>query len=124
MKRIIYEWDKDIGPVVSVISGRKRYCACLCHHQPERSIHFLGIGRYLCARCLGICVGGIIAILALFLAAVPPLPLVAALAIPLILDGSFQFFSQYKSRNSIRLVTGILFGISVFFAGYSIPFAI
>jgi uncharacterized membrane protein len=120
MKRVLLEWITDIGPVVSVKSNRKKYSLCLCHHKPERSIPFFGIENYLCARCLGIYTGGIIGIIVLSFRVIPSLAVSLLLMIPLVTDGFLQLLTDYESRNSIRLVTGVLFGVAVFFFVYSL----
>jgi uncharacterized membrane protein len=50
----------------------------------------------------------------------PPLVLSILLMIPLVVDGFYQLFTDYESRNSTRLVTGFFFGIAVFFTMYDI----
>jgi uncharacterized membrane protein len=118
MKRVLLEWITGIGPVFSVKSTRKKYSLCLCHHKPERSIPFFGVERYLCARCLGTCFGGITGIIVLSFGAIPSLVQSLLLMIPLGIDGFLQLLTEYESRNSIRLVTGLLFGIAIFFFVY------
>jgi uncharacterized membrane protein len=120
MKWFLFEWISGIGPAISIKSRSKKYSLCLCHHKPERSISFFGVERYLCARCLGICSGGIMGIIGLSLGMNPPLVLSILLMIPLVVDGFYQLFTDYESRNSTRLVTGFFFGIAVFFTMYDI----
>jgi uncharacterized membrane protein len=118
MKRVLLEWITGIGPVVSIKSERKKFSLCLCHHKPERAIPFFGVEHYLCARCLGICFGGIMGISVLSLKIIPSLVVSLLLMIPLVIDGFLQLLTDYESKNSIRLVTGLLFGIAIFFFVY------
>jgi uncharacterized membrane protein len=118
MKWFLFEWISGIGPSISIKSKSKKYCLCLCHHKPERTISFFGVERYLCARCLGICSGGIMGIIGLSFGMNPPLVLSILLMIPLVVDGFLQLLTDYESRNSIRLVTGFVFGIAFFLAVY------
>lgn len=81
---------------------------CGCHQLPERSFF---LGRYqfpFCARCTGVLAGEIFAI-ALFLAGFRPWWGIL-LTLPLIVDGSLQYFGLVASTNARRLVTGLLAG--------------
>ena len=87
-----------------------KFCSenCGCHQMPERSFF---VGKYqfpLCARCTGIAIGHIFAILVSLSHSVPPAG--ALCMIPLVLDGTIQKLTRYESTNSKRVVTGILYG--------------
>lgn len=92
-----------------------------CHKIPERSFFYKGKQFPICSRCTGIFIGYIIGILGLF---IPSLNLKLWIAIlfiiPMIIDGSIQFFTQYKSNNYKRLFTGILGGVGIIFFLYHV----
>jgi uncharacterized membrane protein len=79
----------------------------------ERSIWFFGLGDYLCARCLGLLLGGLIGIL-LFRVwyQIPPIG-AFFLVIPMLIDGFSQAFGWRESTNELRLTTGFLFGLGM-----------
>ena len=88
------------------------YCQkyCKCHQMPERSFFLNGYQLPLCARCTGILIGNLFG---LFLSPLLKFRLHnSLLMIPLIMDGSIQYFTTYKSNNIKRLITGILYGYS------------
>ena len=93
----------------------------LSHHKPEklhRTIRISVKGRtfYLCARCAGIYAGIVSAFLAWFLGFDLPawlwLLLLAILPVPSTVDWVTQSTKLRESRNSIRIFTGYLLGIS------------
>lgn len=82
-----------------------------CHQMEERSF-FIGIRQFpVCARCTGIICGAILSPLILLLQL--PIPLMIVISIPLIIDGTVQLLTKYKSNNLRRLITGILFGFAL-----------
>ena len=86
----------------------KKYCSC--HQMPDRSFFFKGYQFPLCARCTGIAIGHINAfILAPFYTF---RYWIAVFMVPLIIDGSLQYITTYKSNNMKRLISGILYGFS------------
>lgn len=83
-----------------------------CHQLPERSIFIKGHQLPLCARCTGIVIGEIVAIPLWFLYPVSFIPAIA-LGLPLVVDGTLQYWYLLPSTNLRRLFTGI-------FAGYGL----
>ena len=83
-----------------------------CHCLDERSFHFKGKKFPICARCTGIMVGNIIAIISLFFY-IPAWYYLALLLIPLALDGGIQYLTKYRSNNPLRFITGILWGYAI-----------
>lgn len=86
-----------------------------CHQMPERSF-FLGSYQFpLCARCTGIMLGRVLAVL-LFPFVLLPLRtahlVLPLLMLPLPIDGLTQRFTKYESNNLKRVTTGILWGYS------------
>ena len=88
-----------------------------CHQMPERSF-FLGSYQFpLCARCTGIMLGRILAVLLFPFVLLPlrtALILLPVLMLPLPIDGLTQRFTKYRSNNLKRVITGILWGFSTF----------
>lgn len=82
-----------------------------CHQLGSRSFFVKGYQLPVCARCTGIYIGFFIG----FLFEVPSSYLYALfLALtPLILDGTLQLLTSYRSNNPKRLVTGLLFGLAL-----------
>ena len=85
-----------------------KYCGC--HQRADRSFF---VGKYqfpLCARCTGIAIGHFVAI-----CAAPFLTgdyWIAALALPMVADGSIQYVTSYESTNRRRMITGVLYGFA------------
>lgn len=95
--------------VAMKVSGYLWYC----HQIPDRSFF---IGKYqfpLCARCTGVLLGYIVAIVLLLLQVVMPIYLCIDFMLPLILDGSVQLLFCIMSNNGRRITTGFLFGIGL-----------
>lgn len=82
---------------------------------PERSF-FIGDYQFpLCARCTGIQIGRVIAVLLFPFVLIPlriALTVLPLLLLPLALDGLVQKYTSYESNNFKRVVTGILWGFS------------
>lgn len=106
--------DEDaLGPTLYVDLGSKEVAVCLCHRRKDRSLPLLGLERWLCARCIGILLGGLAAA-GLVLAGVGLSLLWAALlAAPLLVDWGSQFVGLRQSTNGLRLASGLLFGLSL-----------
>lgn len=86
-----------------------------CHRRPDRTFKFKGKYFPVCARCTGIYIGALfIFILHYFINLVYSLNLLflsMILMFPTVIDGTAQLLKWRESRNDIRLVTGLLFGI-------------
>lgn len=79
-----------------------------CHQLPERSFFIKGYQFPICARCTGILIGYIVALI------VNPfivMPLwIPALMVPMAIDGTVQLLTRYESNQFLRVTTGLLFG--------------
>jgi len=93
----------------------------LSHHRPEklhRTIHlpFRGRNVYLCARCTGEFSGILSLLIAWFLGFEFPvwlyLPLISILPLPSAVDWVTQSCKLRESRNTIRVFTGFLLGVT------------
>jgi len=95
------------------------YLLSNCHQLPERSLFLFGGQIPLCARDMGTYVGCIIGILLPFFALRIPhffksKKFLAFLLLPLVIDGVTQtIFVWRESSNTLRFVTGVLFGFSL-----------
>lgn len=81
-----------------------------CHQMPERSFFAFGYQFPVCARCTGIIVGYILSIFCIFLRININMITSVILIIPMAIDGTIQFFTNYLSNNTKRFITGILAG--------------
>ena len=82
-----------------------------CHQMPERSFFIRGYQLPLCARCTGIYLGHIVAFL---LNPFITFPLwLGLLMLPMIADGTIQYFTSYRSNNAKRFATGLVFGFTL-----------
>ena len=89
-----------------------------CHQMEERSFHFKGYQFPVCARCTGVFVGEIIAIILLLLG----IKINIFVSIALLLIMGFDWFIQYikllQSTNIRRVITATLAGIGLTFIYY------
>ena len=84
----------------------------VCHQLPERSPHLFGLQFPLCWRCTGIMIGTVIFLAWLFYAKrLIGFWLSLALASLMPLDVFTAMVGLRPGMNSLRLVTGILWGI-------------
>ncbi|MDQ0229638.1 DUF2085 domain-containing protein [Metabacillus malikii] len=82
-----------------------------CHRIPERCLHIKGKPMPLCTRCFAILIGYLFTPIALIAEIAIPLWLPFILALPLLIDGFTQRWKWRKSTNSLRFLTGLLFGV-------------
>lgn len=83
-----------------------------CHQIPERSFYFKNYQFPVCARCTGLIIGELSALILTYFLHIPNYILFIFL-IPMIADGLIQLKTQYESNNLKRFITGILFGYSI-----------
>ena len=92
----------------------------LCHQLPERSFHLWGVQLPVCARCLGMYVGGAMsAVVAIVAAARDRRPIepgsharvaLAAAALPTIATLAYEWISGDTPGNGIRAMAGVPLG--------------
>ena len=92
----------------------------ICHQKPERSFFFKGYQFPICARCTGISIGFIAALVCLYLRVSFPFSLSTAFVLPMFLDWLLQFLHIKESTNIRRLITGIPGGFGLSFLCYHI----
>ncbi len=95
------------GLIYSIGSG-------VCHQNPDRSFHLWGQPLAVCARCTFIYLGVLLSSAAFPLLRVRGPPKVRYLLVaasPLVLDAGTQLVGLRESSNTIRAMTGLLFGL-------------
>lgn len=85
---------------------------CGCHCMPDRSFHYKGVQFPVCARCTGAVIGFVIAVIAVFFFRMKAY-VYALMLIPAVIDGTVQRFTEYRSTNLRRFVTGLPFGCGI-----------
>ncbi|HVT05436.1 MAG TPA: DUF2085 domain-containing protein [Thermoanaerobaculia bacterium] len=93
----------------------------LCHGIADRCLTIEGTPMPICARCTGIYVGMLAALIAFALIAplqrmVMPNVVAVLLIVPLALDAVSQAVGVRSSTNPVRLITGLMAGCSVLWA--------
>lgn len=89
----------------------------LCNKRAERAPHIFGRCFFLCWRCTTVTIFSIIATIVLYyidlsLVMSRTFTIVGSiLVLPMIFDGSIQYFAKRDSTNARRAITGALFGI-------------
>ena len=84
-----------------------------CHQMPERSFFFNGYQFPVCARCTGVLIGEIIAIIAIICGVrLKKLPIIGSIGV-MGVDWGLQWTEILSSTNPRRLITGILCGIGL-----------
>lgn len=94
----------------------------VCHQIPERTLHFGKIFMPVCSRCSGIYIGFLVSIIFLFLtfrkkeSDLPPVYVMvfaAVFILSTIADSILSYFGVYQTNNTLRLITGYLFGAGI-----------
>lgn len=84
-----------------------------CHRMPSRSFHIEGKPMPMCARCLGVAMGHVVALGAwLTLGLIGPLFAVVLMAV-CFADWAVQRWAGWESTNPRRLVTGLVGGFGM-----------
>lgn len=83
-----------------------------CHRKIDRSIKILNYTFPLCARCSGILFGYLFLPLLFIQTQILKWWFIPVLMIPLLIDGFTQKWKWRESNNSLRIITGILFGLA------------
>ena len=88
-----------------------------CHQIADRSFFFKGYQFPVCARCTGVILGELIAIVCLFVTRIDWWVCLLFLA-PMALDWGLQFLKIIHSTNIRRLITGTLGGFGLTYLYY------
>jgi uncharacterized membrane protein len=99
-------------PIVYVPPRLRRRTALAigCHGNPDRCLTVLGWRMPVCARCIGLMAGNVVAALAFIVFGLPTMLIAAACLLPMIADGSAQALTRYQSTPFRRLSSGLLGG--------------
>ena len=84
-----------------------------CHQMPERSFFIKGFQFPVCARCTGVIISAIIAII-VFLKKKLPIWICISMSSVMLFDWGMQYLEIKESTNPRRLITGLICGF-----GYS-----
>ena len=91
-------------------------CSLLCHQRSDRSF-FIGTYQFpLCARCTGVTIGFIAALLCLIFGFQLSIIVSISLILVMFADWLLQYLKIKTSTNMRRLITGVLggYGLSMF----------
>lgn len=115
--KLQFLWDKKNGPIFNCLISNITISLCFCHRMKERSFPQKGFNIF-CSRCMGILIGGVIGIISLLFSIRVPFLFSGLILIPLIVDGVTQAFFERESNNSIRFITGLIFGFGLVFCSF------
>lgn len=106
-------FDSGKPGVAGLIYG---FFSTICHQIDSRSFHVSGQALAVCARCLGIYSGLLVALLLLPLTKYfprPPLPrkeFLILFSLPMAADFTAGLLRLFSSSNSLRFITGLVWG--------------
>lgn len=81
-----------------------------CHQMPERSFFIKGYQFPVCARCTGVIISSILAIL-IFCKRRMPIKVCVAMSSVMLCDWGIQYLEIKESTNARRLITGLIGGL-------------
>lgn len=84
-----------------------------CHQMPERSFFYKGYQFPVCARCTGVIISAIFALI-IFIKCKLPIKVCVMMSSVMLIDWSLQYYGIRESTNERRLLTGLIGGF-----GYS-----
>ncbi len=90
-----------------------------CHQKPERSFFYKNYQFPVCARCTGVIIGEIIALICLLFLKIEWWINVLFL-LPMGIDWGMQFLKIFQSNNIRRVITGTLGGFGLTYIYYLI----
>lgn len=91
-----------------------------CHQMEERSFSFKGYQFPVCARCTGVILGEIIAVILMLFKVKINTYLCIAMLLIMGLDWFIQFLKIKESNNIRRLITGTIAGVGLTYIYYYI----
>ena len=83
-----------------------------CHQRSDRSFFYKGYQFPICARCTGVFIGYLLALL-LFRFTTVRYVFCIAMNIPMLIDGGTQFLKWRESTQVLRVITGIMGGYGI-----------
>ena len=84
-----------------------------CHQMPSRSFFIKGYQFPVCARCTGVIVGELLAIILLLISVKMSLLFALIFLVPMAIDWGLQYLNVLESSNIRRYITGLLGGIGL-----------
>ena len=100
--------DKNTKNWIKLMDWFSKYWGC--HQMPERSFFIKGYQFPICARCTGILIGYITSPALIYFGLLPNIFGCVILLLPMIIDGTIQYCTNYNSNNFKRFITGLLSG--------------
>lgn len=91
-----------------------------CHQMEERSFSFKGYQFPVCARCTGVILGEVIAVILMLFKVKINTYLCIAMLLIMGLDWFIQFLKIKESNNIRRLITGTIAGVGLTYIYYYI----
>lgn len=88
-------------------------CRLGCHQMPERSFFFKKYQFPVCARCSGVLLGEIIAMLMILFGKRIKIKTIFFSLFPMGIDWGLQYLEVLKSTNIRRLITGTIGGLGL-----------
>lgn len=90
----------------------------ICHQYPSRSFYLFDSNVGLCTRCFGLYLSLFLALIAfVFIELTLPTKVILLVAccmcLPMLVDGSTQYWGLRESNNLLRLLTGFAAGIGI-----------
>ena len=102
------------------IDNQYLYLITHCHQLADRSFFLDGRQFHVCARCTGIIIGILFSPFLILLGFKISLIIAGVGTFLIIVDGGTQLIHIRESTNSIRFITGILFGLPFLSIAYFI----
>jgi uncharacterized membrane protein len=109
IKKVIFDWERKIGPVIRINFFNKKIGLCFCHRKPQRCFKIKGYTFPICSRCCGLFFGIILSMTLILFAKIPPFLISFIFLFPMLIDGLTQLFFKRTSNNPIRFFTGSMF---------------
>lgn len=110
MKKSLHIWYKLMG--LGKIIG--------CHQMPERSFFFKGYQFPVCARCTGVIIGELVALILILCSVKINFIVSISLLIPMGIDWGLQYVKILESDNIRRLLTGTIGGFGLIYVYYNV----
>ena len=94
----------------------------ICHQLPSRTLYVDGLPLPVCARDTGIYLGILVStVFILFLGrhssdkppGLPATIVMCIMMLPMLVDGAGSYLGVYETNNTVRLLTGALFGLPI-----------
>lgn len=98
----------------------RKYCRLICHQKPNRCFKIKGYLMPICARCTGIIISFVCAVICLVNKLYINKILAIIMTLIMFIDWLIQFLKIKTSTNIRRLVTGLIGGFGMSYVYYYI----